>query len=206
MKLHAIACVGLLALVSAPLRAQALFNPSVHPDPGHWDLSAGYADVARVLVKAGARVEPAAFEQACMRGRLDLAQLCVDAGGDPSTSDALKSAAMAGEVDALRWLVQQGVNVTKQGPEALLNAANAGKAESVRYLIELGVPVESRTSYGWTVLHMAAYNGNAATVKVLVDAGADLRADDGTGKTPLDWAREQGKRENVAALEQALAT
>lgn len=168
-------------------------------------IAGGHADVARVLVKAGARVEPAAFEQACMRGRLDLAQLCVDAGGDPSTSDALKSAAMGGNVDALRWLVQRGVDVAKRGPDALLEAANASKTESVRYLIELGVPVESRTSYGWTVLHLAAYNGNAATVKVLVDAGADLRADDGTGKTPLDWAREQGKRENVAELERASA-
>jgi len=164
-----------------------------------------HADVARALIKAGARVEPAAFEQACRRGRLDLAQLCVDAGGDVSTSDALKSAAMSGNVDALRWVVKQGVDVKKRGADALLDAANAGKAESVRYLIELGVPVESRTNYGWTVLHLAAYNGNAATVKVLVEAGADLRADDGTGKTPLDWAREQGKTENVGELERALA-
>ncbi len=163
-----------------------------------------HSNVARVLVKAGARVESAAFEQACLRGRLDLAQLCVDAGGDVSTSDALKSAAMGGNVETLRWVVKQGVDVKKRGAEALLDAANGGKAESVRYLLELGVPVESRTSYGWTVLHLAAYNGNAATVKVLVDAGADVRADDGTGKTPLDWAREQGKGENVAELERGM--
>jgi ankyrin repeat protein len=165
-----------------------------------------HADVARALLQAGARVEPAAIEQACVRGRLDLAQMCVDAGADVQTTNAFKSAAMAGQIDALRWLVKQSVDVKKQGPDALLGAANAGRAEVVHYLIERGVPVESRTSYGWTALHLAAYNGNAATVKVLVEAGADVRADDGAGKTPLDWAREQDKRENVAELERVLST
>jgi ankyrin repeat protein len=163
-----------------------------------------HLDVARALVKAGARAESASLEQACLRGRLDLAQLCVEAGCDVQSTNALKTAAMAGQVEALRWLVQNGANVTNQGPEALLDAANAGRAEAVRYLLGLGVPIESRTDYGWTTLHLAAYNGNAATVKVLIAAGADVRADDGTGKTPLDWAREQDKRDNVAELEKAL--
>lgn len=164
-------------------------------------IAGGHTDVARALVNAGAQVEPAALEIACRRGRLDLAQLSVDGGLNVRETSALKSAAMAGDAEALRWLVKQGIDVAKDGPGALLDGANAGKAESVRVLIEMGVPLECRTDYHWTPLHLAAYNGNVATIKVLVEAGANVRADDGSGKTPLDWARERGKKENVAFLE-----
>lgn len=167
-------------------------------------IAGGHAEVAQALVKAGATFEPAALEHACRTGRLDLAQLCVDAGADPAKTKAFESAAMAGQTEALRWLVAHGIDAQKQGTAALLDAANAGRATAVRALLEMGVPVESRTDYGWTVLHLAAYNGNAETVQVLVDAGAIVRADDGTGKTPLDWAREMGKKENVAVLERVM--
>ncbi|HRI70703.1 MAG TPA: ankyrin repeat domain-containing protein [Polyangium sp.] len=165
----------------------------------------GYGDIARALVRACAQVEPRALEEACRRGRLDMAELCVDAGLDVRETEAFKNAAMAGQTEALRWLVKQGVDVKKQGPAALLDGANAGNSEAVQSLLEMGVPVDSRTDYGWTALHLAAYNGNAATVEVLVKAGADVRADDGSGKTPLDWAREMGKVENVKVLENLLA-
>ncbi len=168
-------------------------------------IARGHADVARTLIKAGAHVEPGALEVACRKGRLDFAQLCVDAGLDVRKTDAFKNAAMAGQTDMLKWLIDRGVDVKKQGAAALLEAANSGKDQAVRVLLEMGVPVDSRTDYGWTALHIAAYNGNAATVEMLVQAGADLRADDGTGKTPLHWAREAGKAESVAALERALA-
>ena len=163
----------------------------------------GHADVARALVKAGAHVEPGALETACRKGRLDLAQLCVDAGLDVKKTEAFRNAAMAGQTAALTWLVERGVDVKRKGSQALLDAANSGHADPVRVLLDLGVPVDSRTDYGWTALHLAAYNGNAATVEVLVQAGADVHADDGTGKTPLDWAREMGKTENVAVLEKS---
>ncbi len=168
-------------------------------------IAGGHADVARALIKAGAHVEPGALETACYRGRLDLAHLCVEAGLDVHKTDAFKNAAMGGQTDVLKWLIDLGVDAKKQGAAALLEAANSGKAKAVRVLLELGVPVDSRTDYGWTALHIAAYNGNAATVETLVQAGADLRADDGTGKTPLHWAREAGKTESVAVLEKALA-
>lgn len=168
-------------------------------------IAGDHAEVARALVQAGAKVEPAALEAACRRGNLELAQLCVDAGLDVGKTNAFQNAAMAGQTAALKWLVEHGVDVQTQGPKALLEAANAGKVETIRQLLQLGVPVESRTNYGWTVLHLAAYNGNAETVRVLLEAGADVRADDGTGKTPLDWARQQGKKEIVGVLEAAMA-
>ena len=164
-------------------------------------IARGHADIARALVQAGAIVDAGALEEACRRGRLDMAQLCLDGGIDVGKTDAFKNAAMAGQTEVLQWLVQRGVDMQKQGPAALLDAANAGKAAAVRSLLELGVPVDSRTDYGWTALHLAAYNGNAATVEELVRAGADVHADDGSGKTPLVWAREMGKAENVKALE-----
>ncbi|MDC3962878.1 ankyrin repeat domain-containing protein [Polyangium jinanense] len=167
-------------------------------------VASGHAGIARQLVEAGAPIEPRAFEEATRRGMLDLAELFTTRGLDPNTTQALEGAAAAGRVDVLRWLLTQGVNLGKHGPEALLGAANAGKAEAVAALVEAGVPINTTTNYGWMPLHLAAYNGDAKTVRALLALGADPHADDGTGKTALDWAREAGKAESARVLEEAL--
>lgn len=166
-------------------------------------IAAGHAAAARVLVDAGATVWPAALLRACRMEREDLAELCLAGGIQPGEARILDRLAMLGHTRMLRWLVARGASVADEGPLALCEAANAGQAEAAAYLLQQGVPVESRVSYGWTALHLAAYNGNPETVRVLLAAGADPAADDGTGKTPLEWAREAGKAENVALLQQA---
>lgn len=165
-------------------------------------IAAGDAGAARLLVDAGATVRPAALLRACQMEREDLAELCL-AGIQPGEARILDRLAMLGHTGMLRWLVARGTSIAEEGPQALCEAANAGQAEAAAYLLQQGVPVESRVSYGWTALHLAAYNGNPETVRVLLAAGADPAADDGTGKTPLDWASEAGKADNVALLQQA---
>ena len=167
-------------------------------------LTQGDSAIVAALLAAGARPDAQALPEAARLGRVDLAELLVDAGLDPNASGALASAAMSGRADMIRWLVAHGVDVTERGPEALHCAANAGRVEATRVLLALGVPIEARTSYGWTPLHLAAYNGDVETVRALLDAGADPGADDGTGKTPLDWARARAKADNAALLEAAL--
>ncbi|HZF53925.1 MAG TPA: ankyrin repeat domain-containing protein [Polyangiaceae bacterium] len=169
-------------------------------------IKAGHAAIARSLLRAGAPLEPRALEEACRLGREDLVEMLMESGIALRATRALVSAASAGRVAMIHFLATRGADLRAQGPEALQNAANAGLDDVVRCLLSLGVPVDSRTSYGWTPLHLAAYNGNAATVRALLEAGADPRADDGAGKTPLAWARQAGKAENVAALEAALGT
>jgi ankyrin repeat protein len=163
-------------------------------------IAAGSRPIAKRLVEAGAPLEPRALDAASRLGREDLAELVVEAGHDPNTTDALATAATYGQLGMLRWLVAHGLSLGAKGPQALHNAANGGKSEAVRALVALGVPVEARTSYGWTPLHIAAYNGDADTVRALLEAGADASADDGTGKNPLDWAHAQGKTDNAALL------
>jgi len=84
---------------------------------------------------------------------------------------------------------------------ALILCSLYGKADALRTLIEAGVNLsENRTGiyeHG-TALHHAVWSGNVEAVKVLVEAGADRTALDKAFKgTPLGWA-EYGERIEVA--------
>lgn len=71
-------------------------------------------------------------------------------------------------------------------------AALNGKAEALRWMIDLGVDVNSPSADLYshaTALHHAVYSGSLEAVKVLVDAGADLtKKDTAWSGTPLGWA------------------
>lgn len=71
-------------------------------------------------------------------------------------------------------------------------AALRGNAEALRRLVDLGVevsrPSEDLYSHA-TPLHHAVSSGSLESVKVLVEAGADIEArDTAWDKTPLQWA------------------
>jgi Ankyrin repeats (3 copies) len=90
---------------------------------------------------------------------------------------------------------------------ALILAALKGKVEALRRIIDLGVDVNrvSRDLYSHaSALHHAVSSGSLDAVKLLVDAGASLDArDTAHDGTPLDWAEYSGGKpqsEAIAAL------
>ncbi|MGE3190916.1 MAG: ankyrin repeat domain-containing protein, partial [Vicinamibacterales bacterium] len=122
----------------------------------------------------------------------------------PSTTP-VADAAMRGDRDAVRQLLQDGVDVnTAQGDgmTALHWAAQRGDTELAAMLLYAGADAAAVTRIGqYTPLHLAARSGNAGVVKALIEAGADASARTSTsGVTPLHLAAAAGSVEAIDEL------
>jgi len=76
----------------------------------------------------------------------------------------------------------------KDGGTALSNAALAGQLEVVNFLVEQGANVNSQANDGNSPLHSAAFLGRLEIVQVLVQQGANVNIKNRKGETPLDTA------------------
>jgi ankyrin repeat protein len=118
----------------------------------------------------------------------------------------LVRAAKAGDVEAVRWLLEKQADpnaVTADGMTPLLAAAGVGSRdsdtrgrykgerdaiESIRALLDAGARINVADNRGQTPLHGAAFWGWSDLVQFLADRGATLDAKDRRGMTPLDSA------------------
>jgi uncharacterized protein len=145
-----------------------------------------------------------------MRLRLSLYALAfltagtVVAAAPPSTSP-VADAAMRGNRDAIRALLQQGADVNAaqgDGMSALHWAADRGDAELTAMLVYAGANPGAVTRIGqYTPLHLAARSGSVEAVKTLLGAGAAVDARTSTtGVTPLHLAATAGSTPVITAL------
>ena len=80
-------------------------------------------------------------------------------------------------------------------------AALNGDLEFARLLLEHGADIEAREpGEGLTALHVAAAGGDADIVKLLLERGADAGARDRAGRRPLDVARMSNSAEVADVL------
>jgi ankyrin repeat protein len=102
----------------------------------------------------------------------------------------LMNAAVAGSVDAMAWLIDQGADVNAQNPfgtTALMMSVT--DAARVRLLLEHGANANAASKQGRTALFLAAMsNPSAEIVRLLTAKGADLRAKDRFENTVLTAA------------------
>jgi ankyrin repeat protein len=156
-------------------------------------LAYGDAEVARVLIDAGADLNAAA---------------AASAGGVPGGS-ALRHAAVFGMTDVVEVLLAAGATdlvqaaaagdlegaLTPDTPEqdrvaALRIAAAHGRLGVIDQLIAASTSVDGVDRDGSTALHQAAFSGRADSVRHLLAHGADPgRRDTRFGSTPLGWCR-----------------
>lgn len=122
----------------------------------------------------------------------------------PAPDAPVADAAMRGDLEAVKYLVNQGANVNVaqgDGMTALHWAAVHDHADLVGILAEAGAKLEAGTRIGgYTPLHVASREGSAAAVKALLAAGANVHALNSVGVTPLHLAGMAGTPEAITAL------
>ncbi len=110
----------------------------------------------------------------------------------PGGSTPLMYAALYGDADAVRFLLDNGAdpNVRNEvGASALLWAVD--DLEKTRWLLQRGADVNARSDDGRTALAIAASRfGSVAVVRLLLDSGADPSIKSPSYKGPLTPLRE----------------
>jgi uncharacterized protein len=170
--------------------------------------SYGDAEVARVLIEAGADLEATASQDAggvpggtallhaAVFGMTEVVDVLVEAG---ARVHGVEEAAAAGDVTG--WLTPE------TPPDALVRAlvmsADHQRLDVIDQLIAAGTPVDAVDPvFGGHPLRQAAGNGRPASVRRLLDHGADPNVRDERGRTPLDLCREGDgpRRHEVEAI------
>ena len=124
---------------------------------------------------------------------------------DPTGETPLMSAAAAGSLDAIKFLVEKGADVNAQnafGATALIWSAT--DLAKVRFLAEHGANVNAASKTGRTAAFIAAMSTpSSQIVRYLVSRGADLKARDAFGNTMLTAAAVGNDAETVRMVLEA---
>ncbi|KAK3941300.1 hypothetical protein QBC46DRAFT_448750 [Diplogelasinospora grovesii] len=136
-----------------------------------------------------------------------ICQILRDKGADVNKlshgENPINSAARNGNLDDVKFLLNQGVNPSIRDNISLTPlhwAAKCGHVECVRLLLDAKADVNAANSRDQTPLHLAAENGHVECVRLLLDAGADVSAANYWDETPLDIVMNRGN----TAIEQIL--
>ena len=116
---------------------------------------------------------------------------------------ALRSAALDGNIEAVKRQLAAGANVNAPNTDGVTHLAVAvdkGHKEIVEILIANGADVNARNKYGWTPLHEAASGGYMEIAKLLIAAGANVSAISDGGITPLYIAAGNSHKEIAELL------
>ena len=167
----------------------------------------GHADVARLLVAAGADVAGDRTHRplcvAAGAGGADVVALLLDEGADleaPSSwrmETALHCAARGGHADVVELLLARGAKLDardKQKETAVHKAAEGGDAATIQVLVRRGLSVDVTDAHVCTPLHTAARHGWPDAVAALLKLGANAEATNWQAKTPLQVADEMTGR------------
>jgi ankyrin repeat protein len=137
---------------------------------------------------------------AARQGHADIVKLLLDAGADVNPPDRLAAtplhlATQYGHEKVVKLLVSAGANVEarRNGDMTPLHLGSShGRFSTVKLLLEGGAKVHARAANGWTPLHFAASNGHVNVARLLLSQGAALEAATDDGSTPLHFAVSAG--------------
>lgn len=85
---------------------------------------------------------------------------------------------------------------------AFMRAAAAGDLETMRRLADDGVDINGQSPNGTTAIIAAVKNGRTETAFELIDMGADLQLCDKDGLSAIEWARKTGLVPFLKVLEE----
>jgi NAD(P)-dependent dehydrogenase (short-subunit alcohol dehydrogenase family) len=143
--------------------------------------------------------QPHSFSRDELLGMLDQALEAHPAGqgetvsgeaAAPPAAMGLHEAAMAGDVETVRRLIDGGADLNVREPAGgsspLITATTFGRTAVVRALIEAGADLDLRNNDGSTALMTGAFFARTPIVAALLEAGADPSIRNNSGSTPLD--------------------
>ncbi|KAF2361830.1 Ankyrin repeat-containing domain [Trinorchestia longiramus] len=120
-----------------------------------------------------------------------------------SGETALTAACKAGQVDAIKCLLQWRASIVKKGRKgepALCCAAFNGHYEACKLLLDNAVPIDQVNAEGRTALIISTAEGHFGLMELLTMNGAKLDISDKEGLTALSWACMLGKKHAVQYL------
>lgn len=115
---------------------------------------------------------------------------------------ALIEATLAGDLDDVRQLLEQGAdpNLVHHTNTALTYAARDGFTEIARLLIDYGGDVNWIDGEGVTPLILASFKAHIDLVELLLAHGADVTVRDQWDRTALDYALRRGEADPIVQL------
>lgn len=116
---------------------------------------------------------------------------------------ALMLAAIKGQTDTVKALLEAGGAVNQPGWNPLIYAATTNQLEIARMLLAKGANVDGAADNGTTALMMAAREGHLPMVLLLMEHGADINHKTPYGYTALSMAQSRGKHGIVEVLTKA---
>lgn len=141
-----------------------------------------------------------------------MVQAWLNTGVNPDIVDsqgytALQRAAIAGNLQLVKLLVQNRANLTalsnnQFGDLPIHLAVAYGHQNIVGWMLDNGVPVDIRNRLGATSLHSAAHNNRLEIARLLLDKGAAVNAKviNSDNRTPLHEAAAIGSTDLVQLI------
>lgn len=117
---------------------------------------------------------------------------------------ALMLAALQGNLNLARRLIERGAAINQSGWNALHYAASGPYAQVVTLLLDRGAALEARSPNGTTALMMAARYGNEQSALLLLARQASTEARNDRGMNAADFARSAGREELAKRIDSRL--
>ncbi len=144
----------------------------------------GYPECVEILIAADADLDihddrgHTVLTSVAATENYPMLNLLMQAGASTVGLESIQliQAAGAGNVERVKSLLLNKVNLDLDRGAAISNAAAAGHTKIVELLIRAGANVNLRDKLGFTPIASAAYAGYGEIVQLLIDAGADIQA------------------------------
>ena len=124
---------------------------------------------------------------------------------DGESRTPLIHAAVAGKVELLSWLIENGADINHQdrnGWSALHFAVQEKHVQVVNNLLTNGAAVDLKDTYGNTPLWRATFDarGHYDIVLILAHHGANPHSKNKSDRSPIDFAEQIGDQNLIEAL------
>lgn len=202
-ELHLASETGNVALLESLIQKGADIQQNLKPTPPiHVAVLNDQLAFVKRLLEAGVPVDMKDYDGfrpvtlAVQNASVELVKLLVEHGADlnavdvvdEKTYELLNTAAIAGKVENLKYLLSKGLDVDSASEELntpLIMAALYGNDDAVEILIQNGAQIEFRNFQGNTALIAAVFREHHSTAALLLKYGADVNVVNNDQNSPM---------------------